>query len=56
MKKRHKTFGVESDSGLFGRVVATDTSGQSYKGSTVVNYDSRVVIWGNFKSGTTLES
>ena len=30
--------------------------GQSYKGSTIVNYDSSVVIWGNFKSGTTLES
>ena len=33
-----------------------ETSGQSYKGSTIVNYDSRVIIWGNFKSGTTLES
>ena len=32
------------------------TCGQSYKGSRIVNYDSRVVIWGNFKSGTTLES
>ena len=31
-------------------------SGQSYKHFTLVNYDSRVVIWGNFKSGTTLES
>ena len=30
--------------------------GQSYKGSTIVIYDSRVVIWGIFKSGTTLES
>ena len=30
--------------------------GQSYKGSMIKNYDSRVVIWGNFKSGTTLES
>ena len=30
--------------------------GQSYKGSTIVNYDSRVVIRGIFKSGTTLES
>ena len=30
--------------------------GQSYIGSTIVNYDSRVVICGNFKSGTTLES
>ena len=29
---------------------------QSYKSSTIVNYDSRVVIWGIFKSGTTLES
>ena len=32
------------------------TCGQSYKGSTIVNYDSRVVIWGNFKSGTPQES
>ena len=35
--------------------ITNDTSGQSYKGSTIVNYDSRVVIWGNFKSGMTLE-
>ena len=33
-----------------------EPSGQSYKHFTLVNYDSRVVIWGNFKSGTTLES
>ena len=32
------------------------TSGQSYKQFTLVIYDSRVVIWGIFKSGTTLES
>ena len=32
------------------------TCGQSYKGSMIVNYNSRVVIWGIFKSGTTLES
>ena len=30
--------------------------GQSYKHFTLVNYDSKVVIWGIFKSGTTLES
>ena len=30
------------------------TSGQSYKASTIVNYDPRVVIWGIFKSGTPL--
>ena len=30
--------------------------GQSYKASTIVIYNSRVVIWGIFKSGTTLES
>ena len=29
-------------------------SGQSYKQFTLVIYDSRVVIWGIFKSGTTL--
>ena len=31
------------------------TSGQSYKQFTIVIYNSRVVIWGNFKSCTTLE-
>ena len=31
-------------------------SGQPYKASMIVNYNSRVVIWGIFKSGTTLES
>ena len=33
-----------------------DPKGQSYKQFTLVNYESRVVIWGIFKSGTTLES
>ena len=28
-----------------------DTSGQSYKHFTIVNYDSRVITWGIFKSG-----
>ena len=32
-----------------------ETSGQSYKHFTLVNYDSRVVIWGIFQSGMTLE-
>ena len=32
------------------------TSSQSYKQFTHVIYHSRVVIWGIFKSGTTLES
>ena len=31
-------------------------SGQSYKQFTLVIYDSRVVIWSIFQSGTTLES
>ena len=31
-------------------------SRQSYKQFTLVIYESRVVIWGIFKSGTTLES
>ena len=30
--------------------------GQSYKHFTIIIYDPRVVIWGIFKSGTTLES
>ena len=43
-------------------IVNTDTSiplqpcGQSYKQFTLIIYESRVVIWGIFKSGTTLES
>ena len=32
-----------------------ETCGQSYKQFTLVNYDYRVVIWGIFKSGMTLE-
>ena len=39
-----------------GRAVASNTSGQSYKHFMLVNYDSRIVIWGIFQSGTTLES
>ena len=35
---------------------ASSIRGQSYKHFTIVNYDSRVVIWGIFKSGMTLES
>ena len=31
------------------------TCGKSYKASTIVNYNPRVVIWGIFKSGSTLE-
>ena len=31
-------------------------SGQSYKASTIVNYDSRFIIWGILKSGMTLLS
>ena len=33
-----------------------DNSGQSYKHFTLVNYDSRVVLWGIFQSGITLDS
>ena len=36
--------------------VASVTSGQSYKHFMLVNYNSGVVIWGIFQSGTTLES
>ena len=34
----------------------TPCRGQSYKHFMLINYDSRVVIWGIFQSGTTLES
>ena len=30
--------------------------GQSYNHFTIINYDSSIVIWGIFKSGTTLEA
>ena len=36
--------------------IPKDHCGQSYKHFALVNYDSKVVIWGNFQSGTTLES
>ena len=32
----------------------TATYGQSYQHFTIIIYDPRVVIWGVFKSGTTL--
>ena len=35
--------------------VKQDACGQSYKQFRIVIYESRVVIWGIFKSGTTLE-
>ena len=48
------------DSYLLAQVVSCcvqeTISGQSYKHSTIVIYDPRVVIWGIFKSGTNLES
>ena len=31
-------------------------SGQSYRHFTIINYNSRVVMWGIFKPGTTLKS
>ena len=37
-------------------VINREPCGQSYKTFTLINYDSRVVKWGIFKSGTTLES
>ena len=37
-------------------ILGHKTSGQSYKHFTLVNYDSRVVIWGIFQSGMTVES
>ena len=38
------------------RIAVREPCGQSYKQFTLVIYDSKVVIWGIFKSGTTLES
>ena len=46
----------QSRCGSVGKAINSETSGQSYKQFTIVIYDSRVVIWGNFKSNTTLES
>ena len=45
----HKTYLGMSD-------FIAKTSGQSYKHFTLVIYDSSVVIWGIFKSGTPLGS
>ena len=39
----------------YGRRARTNCS-QTYKAFTLVIYDSRVIIWGIFKSGSTLES
>ena len=36
--------------------LVTSFCGQSYKHFMLVNYNSRVVIWGIFKSGMNLES
>ncbi len=36
--------------------MVVDTSGKYYKHFTLINYDSRVEIWGIFQSGSTLES
>ena len=38
------------------KVVASETSGQSYKASMIVNYDSRVVPYLKIPHITTLES
>ena len=53
------TLSLQNFSSLFSqtsRELHQRTSGQSYKHFTLVNYDSRVVIWGIFQSRTTLES
>ena len=46
----------QNPSGWASAELTHSNCGQSYKASTIVNYGSRVVIWGIFKSGTTLES
>ena len=47
---------VSSGCGAVGWAVASDISGQSFKASTLVNYDSRVVSISNLLVITTLES
>ena len=47
---------VSSGCGAVGWAVASDISGQSFKASTLVNYDSRVVSLSNLLVITTLES
>ena len=42
--------------GKVDRAISSNTSGESYKQFMLVIYESRVVIWGILKSGTTLES
>ena len=46
----------EKENKLYSDVwVNYETSGQSYKHFTLVNYNSGVIIWGIFQSGMTLE-
>ena len=47
-------FSVTNNSSM--ALAQIEFCGQSYKHFTLVNYESRVVIWGIFQSGTTLES
>ena len=48
-------FGHFRENSMMGEV-SLCSCGQSYKHFMLVNYDSRVVIWGIFQSGMTLES
>ena len=50
-----RKIGLQSFS-YYRNTVLFASSGQSYKQVMLIIYDSRVVIWSIFKSGTTLES
>ena len=56
MKYLKIAFLVSKITNRWGKNHCTYVCGQSYKQFTLVNYDSRVVIWGIFQSGMTLES
>ena len=51
-----RTLPMPTTFAIANEILRLKASGQSYKQFTLVIYNSRVVIWGNFKSGTTLES
>ena len=56
IERRFDTKGIKVGC-LIGQVLEAQLSpsDQSHKGSTIVNYSSRVVILGNFRSSTTLK-
>ena len=53
---RYDSRVINYDRRGFIRLATGEFCGQSYKQFTLIIYNSRVIIWRIFKSGTTLES